>query len=160
MWEGPRGAPAIPQRDYGPAGGPRHRSRSPGGWHQSPTCRLRCSGCWLHQTGTRGLSRGSAPPALGAGVRSQQGKGVGQPIPVSSISWVLTLPGEGTQAHAGVTQLDEGAGALRQPQPCQQDVPATHVAMNQAFVFLEWGGKGAWSLGAVDPTLTHPTWPR
>lgn len=74
---------------------------------------------------------------------------MGQPIPVSSTSWVLTLPGEGTQAHAGVTQLDEGAGALRQPQPCQQDVPATHVAMNQAFVFLEWGGKGAWSLGAV-----------
>ena len=81
LWEGPRGAPAIPQRDCGPAGGPRRRSRSPGGWHQSPTCRLRCSGCWLHQIGTRGLSRGSAPPALGARVRGQQGKGAGQPLP-------------------------------------------------------------------------------
>lgn len=49
---------------------------------------------------------------------------------------VLTLPGEGTQAHTGVTQFDEWAGALRQPQTCQQDVPATHVTMNQALVFL------------------------
>lgn len=53
---------------------------------------------------------------------------------------VLTLSGEGIQAHTGVTQLDEGAGALCLPQPCQQDVPATHVAMNQTLVFLGGGG--------------------
>lgn len=77
---------------------------------------------------------------------------------MSSTSWVLTLPGEGTQAHAGVAQLDEGAGALRQPRPCQQDVPATHVAMNQAFVFLEWGGKrgcGHWGLQILPLPIPH-----
>lgn len=49
---------------------------------------------------------------------------------------VLTLSGEGTQAHTRITQFDERAGALRQPQTCQQDVPATNITMNQALVLL------------------------
>lgn len=61
---------------------------------------------------------------------------MGEAGPVPSLVPVLTLPGEGTQAHAGVTQLDEWAGALRQPWTCQQDVPATHITMHQALVFL------------------------
>ena len=121
-------------------------------------------GCGAQAVGSTRQALGGCPgdplhPLWGPGSEVSKVKGVGQPVPVPSTSWVLTLPGEGTQAHAGVAQLDEGAGALRQPQPCQQDVPATHVAMNQAFVFLEWGGKGAWPLGTIDPTPTHPTWP-
>lgn len=64
---------------------------------------------------------------------------------------VFTLPGEDTQTHSGVTQLDEWAGAFRQPQPCQQDVPATHISMNQALVFLGRSGKGPWPLGDCKP---------
>lgn len=148
---------------YGPAAGPPHQSRSRGGWRRSPTCRLQCTDWRPLQAGTRAPSRGCAPPSLWAEL-SHQGQRGRKPVPVASPARVLTLPGEGGQAHTGVTQLDEGAGALRQPQPCQQDVPATHVPVNQVLVLLGWQtrreGMASWQGHKLypQPPPRRPSW--